>query len=306
MRIKRWICLLAALALALPGSFPAAARAEKTAFVPDPAWWGKSRDGFLTVSGLKGLTETVIDRRTVLVLRGLDLEGGLRADVYFRFGRMEAGKKFYGLDEIVLVIPPGKGGYTKEELRSAEETLHALLAGSCGEAARQTPSETVWELDDCQASLSVRSFRAYTGSRRTTAGVVWTRKATYRPSGNKTADAAALRVYARAECLDENRVGSNWSLRFTLNGEPVRDGAAMTFRTGDTLSVRAVIREEDGRPDEGENSLDYTISGEDLSAGRSLTFPVYVRENSGRYAGYTAVWRVTFTFYPVSRDPGGR
>ena len=66
------------------------------------------------------------------------------------------------------------------------------------------------------------------------------------------------------------------------------------------LSVYARVKEQDSKPDTSTEKTLYIPSAEDMMEGFSIVQEVRVTENSGRYAGNTAVWTITYHFTPAA------
>ena len=118
--------------------------------------------------------------------------------------------------------------------------------------------------------------------------------------GAKEADGAtAVTVSVKATCADYNGVGKNWTHYYEWNGVQAQDGKADGFvAPGVDLTVYARIREQDSKPDTGTEKTTYTPTEEDVANGFTVTQKVKVTENSGKNAGKSAVWTVTFSFSP--------
>ena len=105
-------------------------------------------------------------------------------------------------------------------------------------------------------------------------------------------------ILEKVQLVYNNSVGNDWSLGLEVNGERVpvpRWGLPQTIWTetfdGDmSLTVTAIAVEDDKYPDVGRASATFTV-GCPPSPTQTTTLEVLVREDRGRYAGNTALWR---------------
>lgn len=113
------------------------------------------------------------------------------------------------------------------------------------------------------------------------------------------ADSVLMYITFAATCVDANHVGQKWTQAYSVNGESVDNAAAILLSPGETVVLRAVITENDKRPDVGEDMTAITLTQEELQTGVTLEKTVMVAENSGRYAGCEAEWRVIYVIAPM-------
>ena len=105
-----------------------------------------------------------------------------------------------------------------------------------------------------------------------------------------------MRVSAAAACGAFNHVGYNWERKFYLNGEAFAGARTILLCAGDTVTLGAYLCENDSYPDSTRENVRRVISQSDLVNGFTVSFPVSVSENRGRYSGYSCTWQVTFYF----------
>lgn len=105
-----------------------------------------------------------------------------------------------------------------------------------------------------------------------------------------------------AVCVENQHVGKNWTQEYFLFAESVPAQVAVRLRAGDELCLRAVITENDKRPDIGEDETCLTITEDVLTSPLVVKKTVLVTENAGRYAGCSAEWAVTYTITVLTED----
>ena len=92
-------------------------------------------------------------------------------------------------------------------------------------------------------------------------------------------------------------MGNDWYLEFFVNGQQVpvyqfglpKVVWTTTFSEMTTITVKARVIEEDKYPDVGFAMKTFTVTCP--SPPQAATLEVLVREDRGRYAGNTALWR---------------
>lgn len=122
----------------------------------------------------------------------------------------------------------------------------------------------------------------------------------YIEAAQASEDAVTMKVKVNASCADYNSVGKNWTQYFELNGIQIENFNTEVIAAPEVpLSVYCRIREQDKKPDTSAETTTYTPTAEEIAKGFTITQTIRVSENSGKYAGNTAVWKVAFTFEPV-------
>ena len=114
------------------------------------------------------------------------------------------------------------------------------------------------------------------------------------PSGQCTVSV----ILEGVQLVYNNSVGNDWGLRLEVTGERVqfsRCGLPQTVWTGTltestTLTITAIAVEDDKYPDVGSTSATFSIDCSSLPL-QTATLEVLVREDRGRYAGNTALWK---------------
>lgn len=107
-----------------------------------------------------------------------------------------------------------------------------------------------------------------------------------------------MNVHIRDTREDDVNIGSEWTQRAQINGEPPADEIILT--EGEDLSLYMEKTEMDDVPDVGSESVTYTVSADDILHGFDVSFDLYVMENGGRNRGQSAHFIVTFSFSPIS------
>ncbi len=298
MKIKLFSILLAAMLLIglVPGL------AEDAGFNPPDEWWGMSKTSFTQTYRDEKFTELEVDGRKALLLEGLAFTDDVTVDVYFRFAEKEAGKSYYGISEIIYLVPLQSKRYSDADLKSLTKKLQAIIVGQNGKADASDSSETVWNEEGFTVTLAAKAYRKLNGSSNKTVGVTYTRvpgqtaPAEKPASASRSTKSGELIVTAQAVCNDYNHVGDNWATVLKVNGTKITGAKNMTFKVGDSITLSADISEEDSQPDKGSNSITHVITESDLKDGFKVKLSVEVKENGGRYNGYAAKWSVTFIF----------
>ncbi len=93
-----------------------------------------------------------------------------------------------------------------------------------------------------------------------------------------------------------NNVGKAWTFYYELNGEKIdKAGSTADFIPGKEYTFYARIKEQDGKPDTGTNTVKYTPTESDLLNGFTVQQKVKVSENGGKYRGHSVTWTITWT-----------
>ena len=93
-----------------------------------------------------------------------------------------------------------------------------------------------------------------------------------------------------------NNVGKAWTFYYELNGEKIdKAGSTADFIPGKEYTFYARIKEQDGKPDTGTNTVKYTPTESDLLNGFIVQQKVKVSENGGKYRGHSVTWTITWT-----------
>ena len=98
------------------------------------------------------------------------------------------------------------------------------------------------------------------------------------------------------ECTQNDKVGSNWTYRYLMNGTPIHAVQNMMVEAGKTLRLESEIIEHDEQPDLGSAENDYYVEQSDLEDGFEVRQEVYVQENRPKLAGNTASFVVIYRF----------
>ena len=273
------------------------ALADAVVLNPPAEWWGVSKTAFAKAYPDEEFTEIDVKEQKALVLPSVAFSEDLTLDMYFCFFRKEAGKSYYGLSEILYLIPLETGRFTDAQLNSRFKTLQKIITAQNGKADRTDTNTAVWDFEEYTITLAAKSYKDFTGSTKKTVGVTYSRAdAAAAAAKGGSAKNGALTVSAKASCGDYNHVGEKWSFVYYVNKSKITDGKTMSFAVGDTVTVSASITEEDSNPDVGSGESTHVITAEDLEKGFQVRFTVSVQENGGRYKGSAARWYVTFTF----------
>lgn len=117
----------------------------------------------------------------------------------------------------------------------------------------------------------------------------------------ESADAVLMHLKVRASCGDYNGVGKKWTHYYEWNGIQISDGESEGYIAPDIeLSIYSRVREQDSKPDTAMEKMTYIPTIEDAANGFTLTQTLKVVENAGRYKGEVAIWKIEFTFTPVT------
>ena len=115
------------------------------------------------------------------------------------------------------------------------------------------------------------------------------------PDGKPLKIPVSMRVSAKAECGAYNHVGYHWQKLFFIDGAPLNGSQFVALSAGDTMTLSALLSENDAYPDVGRGSVEKAVEQSELN-GFTVSFTVTVVENRGRYSGNECVWHVTFRF----------
>lgn len=278
---------------------------------PSPEWWGMSRSAFKNAYNTYPFEEIDAGEQKALLLKG-GKAGEYTLDMYFYFGEKPAGKSYYGLSDVVYLVPVEEKKFSNSALKKMYNGLADIISETNGQPVKSASTQSQWELPYYSITVGIDSFKDFNGSDFDTVAVIFSMPAseeTSEPTAKPTATPKAsssssgkgstvLQVSADAKCSDTNHVGEKWKQEYKVNGQKVTDNKTVTLKAGDEITVYAKITEEDSNPDMGEASKTYVVTRDDLSKGFKVTFNVAVEENGGRYKGSKATWRVTFAFKP--------
>ena len=298
--MKRFVSLLivCVLSLSMVSAFAATANIN-----PSPEWWGMSRTAFRNAFKNYPFEEIDVGDEKALVLRGGNA-GDYTLDMYFYFGEKPAGKTYYGLSDVIYLIPMEDKKFSNNNLKKIYSGLVDIVSETNGQPYQSTSSVSQWNLDNYDIAAGIDSFVAFNGSEDKTVGVIFSMpnkeeipEPTATPKASTSSGKATdMQVSVDAKCSDYNHIGEKWQQVYYINGKRITDGKSVSLKVGDVITVSAKISEEDSNPDIGENSKTYTVTKDDLNKGFKITFNVQVEENGGRYKGNKATWRVTFSF----------
>ena len=257
---------------------------------PDPNQWGISRTK-LRGNNNDAYLETEVDGYATFMVKDVVIDG-YSMDQYYVFA--EPIRNYYGLSSMMYLLQiPRK--LSDSKLKDCYNTIVADMETALGKPASNKNNTAYWYDPDFTVRIDIAAYRVYNGSKNKTVGIVFTPPETTvatvspAPTQRKT-----MKVSAIATCRDYNHVGNEWSQAFFINGEPA--GRTIDLASGDTITVEAVITEEDKKPDIGRRKVEYKVTEQDLKNGFTIEFEVGVRENGGRYSGSEAVWAVVFSF----------
>lgn len=102
-----------------------------------------------------------------------------------------------------------------------------------------------------------------------------------------------------------NHVGNSRSREYSINDKSFSGQTTIYAQVGETITIRAEITENDKRPDWDAAFERYTITQADVEKGFKKLYDLYVMEDSGRYAGNTAHWIVTYAFTSKGQKSSG-
>ena len=298
MDMKRVVALAVALMWAVSAWALAAAPVD---LMPDGDAWGRSRTNIKGEFEDVKLQEVEVGEYKALTASGVAVSD-YPMDVYFVFGVKEAGKSYYGLSSLVYMLPlEGGKKISDANLTKCYKALLKNLRSELGKPDESNDTRAAWITEDCLVELSIGKYKEYNGSSNKTVALSFARpdgaeEAKPSPTAKPKASGAKMTVTAEASCSNYNHVGGDWTQVFYVNGRKVAEGASVTLKAGDTVTVKAEISENDSTPDEGSGEKSYTVTAEDVAKGFTVKMNVTVAENSGRYKGNKATWSVKFTF----------
>ena len=113
---------------------------------------------------------------------------------------------------------------------------------------------------------------------------------------NVSSSRKVMTLTVSTECTQNDKVGSNWTYRYLMNGTPIHAVQNMMVEAGKTISLESEIIEHDEQPDLGSAENNYYVRQSDLEDGFEIRQEVYVQENRPKLAGNTASFVVTYRF----------
>ncbi len=172
--------------------------------------------GLLRNTGLWGISRTnykkqctdeyeefSIGKRKALVFRNRAVETYI-FDCYYYFGVKQADRSYFGLSDILYILPNNENQYSSEALAKAYQDLVGLVVREYGEPTQAAGQETTWALDGLTAKVCIGPFSSYTGSAADTAAIVF------------SCSAPASSVYEPASSLPR---GAAMNFVYTLSGQ---------------------------------------------------------------------------------------
>ena len=113
---------------------------------------------------------------------------------------------------------------------------------------------------------------------------------------NVSSSRKVMTLTVSTECTQNDKVGSNWTYRYLMNGTPIHAVQNMMVEAGKTISLESEIIEHDEQPDLGSAENNYYVRQSDLEDGFEIRQEVFVQENRPKLAGNTASFVVTYRF----------
>lgn len=113
---------------------------------------------------------------------------------------------------------------------------------------------------------------------------------------NVSSSRKVMTLTVSTECTQNDKVGSNWTYRYLMDGTPIHAVQNMMVEAGKTISLESEIIEHDEQPDLGSAENNYYVRQSDLEDGFEIRQEVYVQENRPKLAGNTASFVVTYRF----------
>ncbi len=263
--------------------------------------WGMSRSAFRKSYSSEEFIEKEVGGKKALMLSGVRIDE-YTMDVYYYFGEKADGKSYYGLSDIVYLIPAGSKMFSGSALKKNYDGLVKIVTNQYGKPVSNKNNQALWTTDYFTIAVITNSFEMFTGSSYETVGVVYSslqadQETTETESASSPSGSSVkMTVKASAKCSNYNHIGDKWETIFYINNKKVSETSTITLKAGDTITVKARISENDSNPDVGEASETYVVTKTDIAKGFKISFNVKVTENGGRYNGYSATWRVTFSF----------
>ena len=113
---------------------------------------------------------------------------------------------------------------------------------------------------------------------------------------NVSSSRKVMTLTVSTECTQNDKVGSNWTYRYLMDGTPIYAVQNLMVEAGKTISLEAEIIEHDEQPDLGSAENNYYVQQSDLEDGFEIRQEVFVQENRPKLAGNTASFVVTYRF----------
>lgn len=113
---------------------------------------------------------------------------------------------------------------------------------------------------------------------------------------NVSSSRKVMTLTVSTECTQNDKVGSNWTYRYLMDGTPIYAVQNLMVEAGKTISLESEIIEHDEQPDLGSAENNYYVRQSDLEDGFEIRQEVYVQENRPKLAGNTASFVVTYRF----------
>ena len=108
-----------------------------------------------------------------------------------------------------------------------------------------------------------------------------------------------FRITWSASLISNNHVGSSWSKGLYIDDDRFNSGSTYTLDPDSSFNLVLRIEESDTNPDVGTYHEKITYSDDLCKNGYSISDTIIVTENSGRYSGYTAEWKISINITPV-------
>ncbi|MBQ6333534.1 MAG: Ig domain-containing protein [Erysipelotrichaceae bacterium] len=108
-----------------------------------------------------------------------------------------------------------------------------------------------------------------------------------------------FRITWSASLVSNNHVGSSWSKGLYIDGDKFNSGNTITLDPDSSFNMVLRIEESDTNPDVGTYHEKIAYSDDLCKNGYSVSDTIIVYENSGRYSGYTAEWKISINITPV-------
>ncbi len=98
------------------------------------------------------------------------------------------------------------------------------------------------------------------------------------------------------ECVQNDKVGFNWTYRYLLNGDPIHDPQNVMVEAGKAFTLTAEIIDHDEQPDKGTVQESFSVDQSAVGSGFEITQEVNIQENAGMLMGNNARFVVTYRF----------
>lgn len=98
------------------------------------------------------------------------------------------------------------------------------------------------------------------------------------------------------ECVQNDKVGFNWTYRYLLNGDPIHAPQNVMVEAGKSFTLTAEIIDHDEQPDKGSVQESFTVDQSAVGSGFEITQEVNIQENAGQLMGNNACFEVTYRF----------